>query len=135
MAVARRLDAEGIVMLMAVRDAGEGGVEVERLPVLELGGLDRGSAEALLSRATGERAVAPHVQEQLLALTAGNPLALLEVPAALTDDQLAGTEPLMDPLPVGHGLERVFGRRIAALPEEQKQCLLVAAANDQSDPA
>jgi DNA-binding CsgD family transcriptional regulator len=135
MAVARRLDAEGIVMLMAVRDVGEREAETGSLPVMELGGLDRGPAEALLGRATGVRAVAPHVQEQLLELAAGNPLALLEVPAALTDDQLAGTEPLMDPLPVGRGLERVFGGRIAALPEEQQQCLLVAAANDQTDPA
>jgi DNA-binding CsgD family transcriptional regulator len=135
MAVARRLDAEGIVMLMAVRDAGEREAETRPLPAMELGGLGHGPAQALLGRATGERAVAPHVQEQLLELAAGNPLALLEVPAALTDDQLAGTEPLMDPLPVGRGLERVFGGRIAALPEEQRQCLLVAAANDQTDPA
>ncbi len=135
MAVARRLDAEGVVILMAVRDAGEGGTQAEHLPVLDLGGLDRGPAQALLGRATGQRTVAPHVQEQLLELAAGNPLALLEVPAALTDAQLAGTEPLMDPLPVGRGLERMFGHRIAALPSEQRQCLLIAAANDQSDPA
>jgi len=135
MAVARRLDAEGIVMLMAVRDAGEHEVETEHLPVMELGRLDRQPAEVLLGRATGERAVAPHVREQLLELAAGNPLALLEVPAALTDSQLAGTEPLMDPLPVGRGLERVFGRRIAALSEEQQQCLLITAASDQPDPA
>ena len=135
MAVARRLDAEGVVMLMAVRDVGEGGTQAEHLPVLDLGGLDRGSAQALLGRAAGERAVAPHVREQLLELAAGNPLALLEVPAGLTTDQLAGTEPLMDPLPVGPGLERMFGRRIAALPPEQRQCVLITAANDQSDPA
>ena len=135
MVVARRLDAEGIVMLMAVRDAGERAAEAEHLPTMELSGLDRGPSAALLGRATRERTVAPHVQEQLLELAAGNPLALLEVPAALTDDQLAGTQPLMDPLPVGPGLERVFGRRIAALPEAQRQCLLIAAANDQSDPA
>jgi DNA-binding CsgD family transcriptional regulator len=135
MAVARRLDAEGVVMLMAVRDTGEGGPQAEHLPVLDLGGLDREPAQALLGRATGERAVAAHVREQLLELAAGNPLALLEAPAALTDDQLAGTEPLMDPLPVGRGLERMFGRRIAVLPPEQRQCLLITAANDQSDPA
>src|SRR6516164_9460800 len=62
-------------------------------------------------------------------------MALLEVPPVLTDDQLAGTEPLMEPLPVGRGLEQVLGRRVAALPERQRQCLLIAAANDQSGPA
>lgn len=135
LAVARRLDAEGIMMLLAVRDTGEQVTPTGALPVLELGGLGREPAATLLDRATGERTVAPHVQERLLALAEGNPLALLEVPTALSDGQLAGTQPLTEPLPVGHHLEQVFGQRVAALPEAQRQCLLVAAANDQSDPA
>ena len=135
MAVARRLDAEGIVMLLAVRSAGEPVTAAWSLPELELEGLDRNAAATLLGQATRGRTVAPHVQEQLLALAEGNPLALLEVPAALSDDELAGTEPLTEPLPVGPGLERMFGRRFDALPEGQRRCLLIAAANDQSDPA
>jgi len=135
MAVARRLDAEGIVMLLAVRNAGEPVTAAWSLPELELEGLDRNAAGTLLGQATRGRPVAPHVQEQLLALAEGNPLALLEVPAALSDDQLAGTEPLTEPLPVGPGLERMFGRKFDALPEGQRRCLLIAAANDQSDPA
>ena len=134
-AVARRLDAEGIVMLLAVRSAGEPVTADWSLPELELEGLDRKDAGTLLGQATRGRTVAPHVQEQLLALAEGNPLALLEVPAALSDDELAGTEPLTEPLPVGRGLERMFGRKVDALPEGQRRCLLVAAANDQSDPA
>lgn len=134
MAVARRLDAEGIVMLLAMRDAEERGVDVGHLPTMELTGLDRRAAEALLGQATKGRSVATHVRDQLLELAAGNPLALLEVPSVLTDDQLVGIEPLMEPVPVGRDLERVFGRRVAALPEQQRQCLLIAAANDQSDP-
>jgi DNA-binding CsgD family transcriptional regulator/predicted ATPase len=135
LAVARRLDAEGIVMLLAVRSAGEPVTAAWSLPELELEGLDRKAAGTLLGQAIRGRTVAPHVQEQLLALAEGNPLALLEVPAALSDDQLAGTEPLTEPLPVGPGLERMFGRRFDALPEGQRRCLLIAAANDQSDPA
>ena len=134
-AVARRLDAEGIVMLLAVRSAGEPVTAAWPLPELELEGLDRKAAGTLLGQATRGRTVAPHVQQQLLALAEGNPLALLEVPAALSDDELAGTEPLTEPLPVGPGLERMFGRKVDALPEGQRRCLLVAAANDQSDTA
>ena len=134
-AVARRLDAEGIVMLLAMRDAGEPVTAAWSLPELELEGLDQKAAGTLLGQATKGRTVAPHVQEQLLALAEGNPLALLEMPAALSDDELAGTEPLTEPLPVGPGLERMFGRKVDALPEGQRRCLLVAAANDQSDPA
>jgi DNA-binding CsgD family transcriptional regulator len=132
-AVARRLDMEGIVMLLAVRDEEGRGAEIGHLPTMELGELDRGSAEALLGRSTAGHNVAPSVQEQLLALAAGNPLALLEMPSGLTDNQLAGTEPLIEPLPVGRHLEQLFGRRVATLPDQQKQCLLIAAANDQPD--
>ena len=88
----------------------------------------------LLGQATRGRTVAPHVQEQLLALAEGNPLALLEAPAALSDDQLAGTEPFTEPLPVGPGLERMFGRKVDALPKGSGGAS-IAAANDQSDPA
>jgi DNA-binding CsgD family transcriptional regulator len=135
MSVSRRLDAEGIVMLMAIRDTEGKEADLGNLPVMELGGVDRGPAETLLGYATRARDMAADIREQLLESAAGNPLALLEMPSALTADQLAGTEPLMEPLPVGRGLERVFGGRVAALPEQERQCLLVAAANDGSDSA
>ena len=45
----------------------------------------------------------------------------------LTRDQLTGEEPLEDPLPAGATLERIFERRLAALPEDTRRALLVAA--------
>jgi DNA-binding CsgD family transcriptional regulator len=133
MSVARRLEAEGIVMLLALRDTEGKDADVGHLPTMDLGGIDRGSAEALLDHGTRTRTMAVHVREQLLESAAGNPLALLEMPSVLSDDQLAGTEPLMEPLPVGRGLEQVFGQRVAALTDQEHKCLLVAAANDRSD--
>ena len=50
--------------------------------------------------------------------TGGNPLALLELPSALSDAQRAGVEPMLDPLPVGTRVERAFLARVRRLPED-----------------
>ena len=133
--VGRRLGAEGILMLLATRKADKGGIDDWHLPTMDVPGLDRGSAEILLRRSVGERDIAQHVAGQLLDSAGGNPLALLEIPSLLSDEQLAGSEPLADPLPVGPTLDRVFRPRIAMLPEQVRQTLLVAAANDRADSA
>src|SRR3954466_651197 len=79
---ARRLDAEGVVMLLGLRD-GEG-VDAAGLGLeaLRLGGLDDASARTLLA-AEGD-GLAPEVTDKLLAAAAGNPLALREIPRGLT---------------------------------------------------
>jgi DNA-binding CsgD family transcriptional regulator/tetratricopeptide (TPR) repeat protein len=131
--VARRLGTEGILILLAVREV-EGAVTgAWQLPVMDLPGLDRRSAEILLRRSVSERDIVEHVAGHLVDSALGNPLALLEIPPLLSDEQLAGSEPLPDPLPVGPSLERVFLPRLAALPEQLRRTLLVAAANDQAD--
>src|SRR6185295_7832296 len=59
-----------------------------------------------------------------------NPLALIELPAALTAAQLAGEESLPVPLPVGAGVERLFAGMAARLPDESRAVLVLAAADD-----
>jgi DNA-binding CsgD family transcriptional regulator len=118
----RRLAAEGVAMLGALRD-GARRAEVpwlERLPVAPLADAD---ARALL-----DAAIAPGVADRLVATAAGNPLALLEIPALLSSAQRAGREPLADPLPPGTGVERAFAVALEALPEATRAALLVAAA-------
>ena len=68
------------------------------------------------------------VRRRLLELSAGNPLALVELPTALSDAQLQGIDPLGEPIPVNGGIERTFGARVARLPERTRQALLLAAA-------
>src|SRR5262245_50296136 len=85
--VARRLDAEGIVMLVAARAGGGRSLETPGVPVLELAALDRPAAEALLGRGI-EGAVADPVRRSLVDQARGNPLALVELPAALSAAQL-----------------------------------------------
>jgi DNA-binding CsgD family transcriptional regulator len=124
--VARRLRAEGIALLFSARPG------FVRFPAevaeLELAGLDRDSAAALLGRSA--RQIDPRVAEHLLAETGGNPLALLELPAVLSEGQLAGREPLRQPLPVGERVRRAFIASVEALPAETRLALLVAAASE-----
>jgi DNA-binding CsgD family transcriptional regulator len=127
--VARRLHAEPIVLLFAVRDDGVRRFEAAELPVLELGGLADDAAEALLAR-RGAVEVAADVRDQLVEYTGGNALALLELPAALTAGQLSGADPLPAALPLTERVERVFLERVRRLPEPTQQLLLVAAADD-----
>src|SRR5205814_6719267 len=63
----------------------------------------------------------------------GNPLALAELPALLTADQLAGRAPLPDPLPVSDGLSRAFAAQVDRLDAPVRRLLLLAAA-DGADP-
>src|SRR4029078_11782953 len=87
-------------------------------------------ADALLADAA---VASSAVRERLVAHTQGNALALLELPGALSADQLAGTEPLPDALPMTRQLESVFHARAALLPDETRQLLLVLAADDSED--
>ena len=130
--VARRLDAEGVVMLFGVREGGSRTFEAPDLPSLVLGGLQPDAAAALLNRKTGVDAAAS-VRERLIEQTRGNALALVELPAALSEDQLAGVAPLPEVLPVPRELERVFLDRAQRLPAATQQLLLLAAADDSED--
>jgi DNA-binding CsgD family transcriptional regulator len=124
---ARRLVAEGILILFTQRE-GVGDLDASGVPVLRLGGLDASAARELLEQRVGTR-VAPEVAERLVAATGGNALALAELPGMLTPAQLAGTEALDEPLPVGAALEGALGARIRALPDDAQRALLVAAAS------
>ena len=127
--VARRLEAEGIAMLFAAREADVRRFEAQDLPSLSVRGLAPDAAAALLSSMRG-RAPAAAVRERLVAHADGNPLALLELPGALTTDQLSGAAPLPDALPLTRELERTFADRARRLPDHARRLLLIAAADD-----
>ncbi len=127
--VARRLDAEGIVMLVAVREEEVNPFEGAGLPSLVVGGLDDEAAATLLGRGAGVDA-APSVRARLVEHTRGNPLALLELPTGLSGAQLAGDAPLPDALPTPRQVEGVFLDRVRRLPDDVQRFLLLAAADD-----
>jgi hypothetical protein len=62
--------------------------------------------------------------------TGGNPLALVELAAVLTGQQLGGRAPLPAQLPLTGGVERAFGDRYRRLTEAAQRFLLVVAADD-----
>ena len=123
--VARRLGAEGIGLLLAARPGASHPFVPPAVELLRVTGLDASGATALFA---GERAPAPAVVAALVEATGGNPLALLELPPLLSDEQLAGTEPVGDLLPVPEEVSRAFLDRTAALPEATRRALVVAAA-------
>jgi DNA-binding NarL/FixJ family response regulator len=127
--VARRLEAEGIVMLMAARDGDAPRFEARDLPELGLRGLDAEAAGAVVARAA-DQGLAPSVCDSLVERAGGNALALVELPAALTAGQLAGTESLPEALPLTRGVERLFLERVRLLPEPTQLLLLIVAADD-----
>ncbi|WP_068920952.1 helix-turn-helix transcriptional regulator [Planobispora rosea] len=130
---ARRLEAEGVVMLFAVREVHAPAFPAPGVDELRLSGLDPETAASLL--ADEARDLPVHVRDQIVHESAGNPLALLELPAAQREGQLAA-EPygVRVPSPLSR-VQHMFADRIAALPEATQTLLLVAAAEGDGDPA
>jgi DNA-binding CsgD family transcriptional regulator len=126
--IARRVESDPIVLLVATRDGHRSALADSGLPELRLGGLDRDVAGELLDASGQELTLA--VRNRLLNEAAGNPLALIELPVALHSE--TGT-PMTGLLPLTERLERAFAERVEDLPEETRLLLLVAALNDMED--
>jgi DNA-binding CsgD family transcriptional regulator len=122
--VARRLDADPVVLLAAVRDGFPTSFGVD-LPELRLERLDEVAAAAVLdARATGLR---PETRRQLLEEAAGNPLALVELSIGAGRPGAAAIAP---ELRLTDRLETAFTARAAMLPALTQTLLLVAAVTE-----
>jgi DNA-binding CsgD family transcriptional regulator len=131
--VARRLDAESVALIVGTRDPGAA-PHLAGLPELALVGLSDADARAVLASVIPGRLDEP-VRDRIIAECAGNPLALLELPRAVTTAELAGGFGVADPLPLTGRIEQSFLRQIAPLPETTRRLLLMAAADPLGDPA
>jgi DNA-binding CsgD family transcriptional regulator len=129
--VARRLLAERIGMVFAVREPGTDPVWRGR-PELPVNGLTDDDARALLDAAVPGR-LDERVRDRIVAETRGNPLALLELPRGLTASELAGGFGLPDAQPLASQIERSFARRARSLPAAARKVLLTAAAEPLGD--
>jgi DNA-binding CsgD family transcriptional regulator len=128
--VARRLMAESVALIFAARLPSS---ELMGLPELAVEGLAESDARALLDAAlTGP--LDSRVLDRIVAETRGNPLALLELPGALTPRQLTGGFWLPDAVRLSGGIEEHFRQRIDALPAQTRRLLLIAAAEPVGDP-
>jgi hypothetical protein len=128
MFVARRLDAEGVVLLFGARDDDQRNFTAAGLSELRLAGLEPVAAAALLQETASGLAV--RVRDQLVTRTTGNPLALLELPAMLTAAQRAGLPRFPSRC---HSLQRrarLRGKRASQLSPAAQHLLLVGSAEE-----
>jgi DNA-binding CsgD family transcriptional regulator len=129
--VARRLDAEQVGIVFAVR---ERIAQFDGLPELILSGLAPEDARHLLGSAL-TTPVDEAVRERFIAETRGNPLALLELSGRLTAAGLQDAFDSLDSRGLWVRLEESFQRRVEGVSADARMLLLIAAAEPAGDPA
>jgi DNA-binding CsgD family transcriptional regulator len=122
--VARRLADTPVAFLAAARTGPASYFDEVRLPEQDVSPLDEQPAATLLD--TRYPQLAAPVRRRLLDEAAGNPLALRELPVALTDRQRCGQDPLPAFLPLSGRLEAAFAPAIDSLPAPTRHLLLLA---------
>jgi len=132
--VARRLGSDRVAMVFGARDSEVRSFDAPGVDEITLGGLDAAAAAAVLADQVG-RPVAAEVRDALLEHTGGNPLALVEFPSVLSDDQLTGAARLPERLPLTAGVETTFLDRCRRIPADAQTLLLIAAADDSGQVA
>jgi DNA-binding CsgD family transcriptional regulator len=132
--VARRLYADRVGMVFTAREGEGRAVVLAGLPELTVGGLVEEAAQELLATSAGGQ-VDRQVSGRIVADTAGNPLALVELAAELTAAELSGAEPLDWPLRFEGRLDELYRSRVRALPGGTQTLLLLAAADPTGEPA
>jgi DNA-binding CsgD family transcriptional regulator len=128
--VARRLGADTVALAIASREHLE---DLEGLPALRLDGLASADARALLDAVvTGHLDGA--VRERFLAETHGNPLAILELPHALTPAEAATGILYRAGDSLSSRIEDGFRHRLESLQSDTRLLLVLAAAEPLGDP-
>jgi DNA-binding CsgD family transcriptional regulator len=129
--VARRLTGSRAGLLAAYRTGAPSFFDRAGIAEYELKPLDdQAAAELVAARFPG---LDPLVKSRVLGAAQGNPLALLELPQALTESQRAAKEPLPPVLPLGRRLQELFTSRVAGLPPATRTLLLMAALEGAGD--
>ena len=119
---ARRLGAEGVVMLFAVRDDPASWFDAAGLVQLTLAPLSEPAARQVV--ASSRRAtLTQEAERRLLGQAGGNSLALLELPV----QDATGAQDT--------GVEAAFRARVVGLPGETRRLLLLAAASETDESA
>jgi DNA-binding CsgD family transcriptional regulator len=129
--LARRLDVEPIILLAGLRDGYDSDLTEAGMPELAVAGLDEAAAAALLEAT--DPGLDAAARARVLADAAGNPLALVELPAALRSAHWGDGAILPAVLPLTARLERTFATRAAGLPAPARRVLLAAAVDDEAD--
>ena len=129
--VARRLLADSVGLLFAIRETTEPDPRLQALQSLPITGLPERDVHELIETSIS-RPIDDGTAARVIAETGGNPLAVIEAARALTHDKRGWLAPLHQPLPIGRRLEQLFVCRVRELPTDTQTLLLLAAA-DQPD--
>ncbi len=127
---ARRLAGSRIGILAAKRQ-GTSPVFDPDAPTHEVTPLDDDSSLQLVTARFPD--LVPAVRDRVMAEARGNPLALVELPAALTRVQRSALAALPEMLPLGERLLARYSPQIAALPTTVRYLLLLAALEGTGD--
>jgi DNA-binding CsgD family transcriptional regulator len=128
--VARRLGADSVGLVFATREVVD---ELGGVPELHLDGLNAADSRTIL-----DSVLVGHldgmVRERLLAESHGNPLALIELPRALTPAEAATGIVRQSRESLSTRIEDSFRLQLEQLPDETRRLLLLAAAEPLGDP-
>jgi DNA-binding CsgD family transcriptional regulator len=124
--VARRIESDPAALLFSVREGLPSSFDDAALPQLTLAGLDQDASNVLLD--LGRATLPVDLRRRILEEAAGNPLALIELPAAAAE---LGTHAAQSgPLPLTARLEQTFASRLTALETDLQRLLLLAALDE-----
>ncbi|WP_217922817.1 helix-turn-helix transcriptional regulator [Miltoncostaea oceani] len=131
---ARRLGDDPVAIVATSRRAPHDDLDIGGIDEIALGPLDEASSRRLL------RAALPGADESLLRTllddAGGNPLALVELPRGLDEDERAGVRAPPRPPRAGEALVRSYRSLLARLPAPARRaCLMVAISEDAGSSA
>lgn len=129
--IARRLAGSHVALVAASRHATESFFGHRAMPLYEVEPLAAVAAAELVDArfpALGQK-----VRQRVLAEAEGNPLAILELSAAMSDTRFAVMHVLPAVIPMGQRLQAVYAARVGSLPAPTRQLLLLAALDDTGD--
>jgi tetratricopeptide (TPR) repeat protein len=126
--VSRRVAPYPIVVVAAVRAGHASPFDAGVATVIELGGVDEAAAQEILRTHAGT--LSEPARHRIQREAEGNPLALIELPAAWP--QADGARPESPPT-LSARLERAFAGRTAGLPARTRDAVLIAAIDPATD--
>jgi DNA-binding CsgD family transcriptional regulator len=129
--ISRRLATTGVAFLGAARTREASFFQSSGLPELRVEALSNEASSSLVDAEFPT--LAARVRHRVLTESEGNPLALLELPAALSLPERVADEVLPDVLPLGRRLQSTFAARLDHLPDSTRALLLLAALDVTGD--
>src|SRR6202521_4725435 len=125
--IGRRLEAEHVALVAAIRSGQSTPLDDARLPTLDLERLSASAAARLLDRTAPE--LHPVLRARVLAESSGNPLALVELARSMGR---SGEQLSPKPTTLTARLDRAFASRLGDLAPDTRPALLAAALDSRA---